>query len=423
MGSRPINVRPLRLHLSRAYRVTKINVGRLTVVHKPILVLNAGSSSIKFSIFQTEPDRSLRATVHGEVEGIGGAGKLKAVDAEGCSLVDQTVASANHDRALMAIHDWFADHIGQESEFDGVGHRVVHGGASFQEPVVVDEAVITGLEKLVPLAPLHQPHNLAAIRAVQGMAPEVRQVACFDTAFHATQPRVATQFALPRRFMENGVRRYGFHGLSYEYIVSTLLRVAPECAKAKIVVAHLGNGASMCAIDRGRSIATTMGLTALDGLPMGTRCGAIDPGALLYLIQKEGLAAPEIERVLYERSGLLGVSELSGDMRTLLASSSMAAREAVDLFVYRIGRELGSLASALRGLDALIFTGGIGENAAPIRARVCNDARWLGIALDDNANATHGPRISTADSRTSAWVIPTDENLTIARHTRALLDR
>ena len=388
-----------------------------------ILVLNAGSSSIKFSIFQTETGRSLRATMHGEVEGIGGAGSLKVVDAEGRRLVDRSVESKNHDRALMAVHDWFADHINQESGFDGVGHRIVHGGATFHEPVIVDEAVMTGLEKLVPLAPLHQPHNLAAIRAAQAMAPEVRQVACFDTAFHATQPRVATQFALPRRFMENGVRRYGFHGLSYEYIVSALTTVAPECAEAKIVVAHLGNGASMCAIERGRSIATTMGLTALDGLPMGTRCGTVDPGALLYLMQKEGLAAPEVEHLLYECSGLLGISELSGDMRTLLASSSTAAREAVDLFVYRIGRELGSLASALGGLDALIFTGGIGENAAPIRARVCNDARWLGIALDDTANAAHGPRISAAGSRTSAWVIPTDENLTIARHTRALLDR
>jgi acetate kinase len=388
-----------------------------------ILVLNAGSSSIKFSIFQTEPDRALRATMHGEVEGIGGTGKLKVVDAEGRPLADKTVAGTNHDRALMAIHDWFTSHIGQESGFDGVGHRIVHGGASFHEPVIIDDAVMTGLEKLVPLAPLHQPHNLAGIRAVQTMAPEVHQVACFDTAFHATQPRVATQFALPRRFMETGVRRYGFHGLSYEYIVSALPTVAPECAEAKIVIAHLGNGASMCAIDRGQSVATTMGLTALDGLPMGTRCGALDPGALLYLIQKEGLAAPEVEHLLYERSGLLGVSELSGDMRTLLASNTTAAREAVDLFVYRIGRELGSLASALGGLDALIFTGGIGENAAPIRARVCSDARWLGIALDDTANAAHGPRISTADSRTSAWVIPTDENLTIARHTRALLDR
>ncbi len=298
-----------------------------------ILVLNAGSSSIKFSIFQTESDRSLRATMHGEVDGIGGTGKLKAADAEGRSLVDKTVESTNHDRALVAIHDWFADHIGQESEFDGVGHRIVHGGASFHEPVIVDDAVMTGLEKLVPLAPLHQPHNLAAIRAVQAMAPEVRQVACFDTAFHATQPRVATQFALPRKFTENGVRRYGFHGLSYEYIVSALPMVAPECVNAKIVVAHLGNGASMCAIDRGRSIATTMGLTALDGLPMGTRCGSMDPGALLYLIQKEGLAAREVEHLLYERSGLLGVSELSGDMRTLLASNTPAAREAVDLFV------------------------------------------------------------------------------------------
>lgn len=391
-------------------------------MREPILVLNAGSSSLKFSIFQTESGRSLRADLHGQVEGIGDKARLTALDAQGRKLVDRPVDGRDHDQAIAALHEWFAAHAGGESRFGGVGHRIVHGGSAFWQPVLVDAAVMDALEKLVPLAPLHQPHNLAAIRAVRMVAPEVRQVACFDTAFHTTQPAVAAQFALPRAILDRGVRRYGFHGLSYEYIAATLPSIAPGCAHGRVVVAHLGNGASMCALDKGRSVATTMGLTALDGLPMGTRCGTLDPGALLYLMRSEGLDIAATEHLLYERSGLLGVSGLSNDMRTLLASDRPAAREAVDLFVYRIGRELGSLAAALGGLDALVFTGGIGENAAAIRARVCNDARWLGIALDEAANTAGGPRISAAGSRTSAWVIPTNENLMIARHTRRLLD-
>jgi acetate kinase len=248
-------------------------------------------------------------------------------------------------------------------------------------------------------------------------------VACFDTAFHRNQPALAQQFALPRELSAKGIRRYGFHGLSYEYITSVLPRVAPECAQGKLIVAHLGNGASMCAIDRGRSVASTMGLTAADGLPMGTRTGALDPGVVLYLLQHERMSVSELEQLIYQRSGLLGVSGLSSDMRTLLASDLAAAREAVDLFVYRIGRELGSLVAALGGLDALVFTAGIGEHAPQIRSRVCRDAAWIGIALDEPANAQHGPRISRSGSAVSAWVIPTDENLMVARHTRGLLDR
>jgi acetate kinase len=278
------------------------------------------------------------------------------------------------------------------------------------------------LERLVPLAPLHQPHDIAAIRVLQKAAPGVRQVACFDTAFHAGQPDVAASFALPRELTAKGIRRYGFHGLSYEYIVSVLPRIAPDLASGKIVVAHLGNGASLCAVSDRRSIATTMSFTPLDGLPMGTRIGALDPGVVLYLLRQEGMTAEAIERLLYERSGLLGVSGLSSDMRVLLASKAPAAKEAVDLFVYRIGRELGSLVAALGGLDALVFTGGIGEHAAPIRSRVCGDARWIGIELDDAANAGHGSRLSTAASKVQAWVIPTDENLMIARHTHRLLN-
>jgi len=273
----------------------------------------------------------------------------------------------------------------------------------------------------VPLAPLHQPHQLAAIRAVAVAAPEVPQVACFDTAFHRSQPPVAQAFALPRDLTAKGIRRYGFHGLSYEYIASVLPRLAPDRAGGKVVIAHLGNGASMCALDQGRSVATTMGFTAVEGLPMGTRTGALDPGVVLYLIRQEGMSAAEVESLIYERSGLLGVSGLSGDMRTLLASDLPAAKEAVELFVYRIGRELGSLVAALGGLDALVFTGGIGEHAAPVRAAVCRGAGWIGVQLDEAANARGGPLISPPGS-VPVWVVPTDENLMIARHTRRLLD-
>jgi acetate kinase len=391
-------------------------------MREPILVINAGSSSIKFSVFETAADRSLAAGAHGQIEGIGTSPHLVASDACGRRLVDQAVAADSHDGAIAAIHEWFATHVGSEVGFSGVGHRVVHGGAAYSAPVLIDGKVMAALEALVPLAPLHQPHNIAAIRAVAAAAPGVRQVACFDTAFHRSQPAVAQEFALPRELTAKGVRRYGFHGLSYEYIVSALPERAPECVGGKLVVAHLGNGASMCAIEHGRSIATTMGFTAVDGLPMGTRTGSLDPGVVLYLLDHEGMDARAVEDLIYRRSGLLGVSGISSDMRELLASSAPSAREAIDLFVYRIGRELGSLAAALRGLDALIFTGGIGEHVAEIRARVCRDAGWLGIALDEAANLRRGPRISRPGSAVSAWVVPTDENLMIARHTRALLD-
>jgi len=391
-------------------------------MRQPILVINAGSSSIKFSVFETGADGSLTANLHGQVEGIGTSARLKIADAQSRGIADQTVAGKDHRTAIAAIHSWLTDHIGSEARFDGVGHRIVHGGMVYSEPIVIDEQVMTHLEELVPLAPLHQPHHIAAIRAVAAVAPEVPQVACFDTAFHRNQPTLAREFALPREFSSKGICRYGFHGLSYEYIVSKLPEVAPACANGKIVVAHLGNGASMCAIENGRSIATTMGLTPVDGLPMGTRTGALAPGVILYLLQHEGMDAKTIEHLIYERSGLLGVSGLSSDMRTLLASNAPAAREAVDLFVYRIGRELGSLAAALEGLDALVFTGGIGENAAEVRARVCRHAGWIGVALDQEANARGGPLISRSGSAVSVWVVPTDENLMIARHTRRLIE-
>jgi acetate kinase len=287
--------------------------------------------------------------------------------------------------------------------------------------VLIDDEVLAALEAFVHLAPLHQPHNLAAIKAAMRQAPHLPQVACFDTSFHHTQPPVAQAFALPRRYADEGVRRYGFHGLSYEYIASVLPQTDARAAAGRTVVAHLGNGASMCALSGGRSVATTMGFTGVDGLPMGTRSGTLDPGVLLYLMDRHGMNARELERLIYQQSGLLGVSGISSDMRTLLASRDPRAAEAVDLLVYRIGRELGSLAATLGGLDALVFTGGIGENAAAIRARVCQGAAWLGLELDAAANDAGGPRISGADSRVTAWVIPTNEELMIAQHTRRLL--
>jgi acetate kinase len=390
-------------------------------MREPILVLNAGSSSIKFSVFETQPDRSLAAAAHGEVSGIGVAPRLDAVGPGSDKLVAQPIKGSGHDGAIAAIHAWLIRQAGGEAGLFAVGHRVVHGGARFAQPVRIDAGVIVELEALVPLAPLHQPHHIAAIRAIAATAPKVPQVACFDTAFHRTQPRLAQLFGLPRSFAERGIRRYGFHGLSYEFITSVLPRVAPEIARGRLVVAHLGNGASLCAIENGRSIATTMGLTAVDGLIMGTRSGTLDPGVILYLLQHEGMDAAAVQTLVYEQSGLLGLSGLTSDMRKLLASAEATAREAVDLFVYRVGRELGSLAAALGGLDALVFTGGIGEHAAEIRARVCRDAGWLGVGLDEAANAAGGPRISSAGAAVSAWVVPTDENLMIARHTRALL--
>lgn len=372
-------------------------------MNRALLVLNAGSSSLKYSVFaDEEPPRLL---MHGNVDGLGTA-----------------EAKLDHAGATARVLSSIAEALG-EAEVAAVGHRVVHGGSRFSAPALVDDAALAEMDALVPLAPLHQPHNLAAIRAVSRALPSVPQVACFDTAFHATQPAVARAFALPRRYAEEGVRRYGFHGLSYEYIASVLPSIDARAASGRTIVLHLGNGASMCALAGSKSVATTMSFTALDGLVMGTRCGSIDPGVLLYLMQHDGLDVRALEELLYERSGLLGVSGESSDMRALLASTSPAAAEAVDLFVYRIVRELGSLCAALGGLDALVFTGGIGENAAIIRARVCQGASFFGVDLDEDANGRGGPRITREESHVSAWVIPTNEELMIARHTRAVLAR
>ncbi len=389
----------------------------------PLLILNAGSSSVKFSIFDTGEDRSLVAGFHGAVEEIETAPHFAVSTAAGVPVADRRLAARGHDAAIGAIHDWFAEHVGSEDGFAGVGHRVVHGGLDHVAPCRVTEALLDALDRLSPLAPLHQPHNLVAIRAVAAVAPRVPQVACFDTAFHAGQPEIGRRFALPRSLTERGILRYGFHGLSYDYVAGRLPALLGDGAKGRIVMAHLGNGASLCAIHQGKSVATTMGFTALEGLPMGTRSGALDPGVILYLLQHEKMDPAAIEDMLYRRSGLLGMSGISSDMRTLLASGAPAAQEAIDLFVYRVTREIGSLAAALGGLDALVFTGGIGEHAAPIRAGICRAAEWLGLAFDAAANDAGAVQISEPGSRVSAWVVPTDENRMIAQHTRALLDR
>jgi acetate kinase len=387
-----------------------------------LLVLNAGSSSLKFSAFlDRDPPQLL---LHGLIEQLLTRPRFQVRDATGVIAEKEWPEGglAGHGGAIAFLFEWARTGGALASHhITGVGHRVVHGGTRFSRPELTTEATLAELEALAPLAPLHQPHNLAAIRAVSRMAPELPQVACFDTAFHRAQPEVAQAFALPHRWAQEGVRRYGFHGLSYEFIASRLPAVDRRAAEGRTVVAHLGNGASLCALAGGQSVATTMSFTPLDGLVMGTRCGAIDPGVLLYLMDRHGMRASDLERLLYEESGLLGVSGISSDMRELLESSDPRAAEAVDLFVYRIGRELGSLAAALGGLDALVFTGGIGENAASIRARVCEGARWLGVALDEQANAAGGPCLTRSDSRAAAWVIPTNEELMIALHTRSVL--
>jgi acetate kinase len=388
-----------------------------------ILVVNSGSSSAKFTVYDYRDER-LAMRYDGQIDGIGTAPHFVATDNQG-QIVNDTrwdVSSAEtaHSIALRQLGSWLRASV-DETSLLGVGHRVVHGGPKYSAPVVITEPVLTDLESLIPLAPLHQPHNLVAIRGLADALPDVPQVACFDTAFHRGHSPVVDRFALPDEFYDAGVRRYGFHGLSYEYIVGALPKFAPEIAGGRVVVAHLGSGASLCAIHNGRSVDTTMGLTGLDGLPMGTRCGAIDPGVLLYLMQAKQMDAAQIEDLIYRRSGLLGISGVSSDMRALLASDDPQAALAIDYFVYRVVRELGAMAAALSGVDALVFTAGIGERAAELRARICRGAAWLGVKLDEAANQRHGPRITTAASHVSAWVIPTDEERMIALHTIAVL--
>jgi acetate kinase len=378
-----------------------------------VLTINAGSSSLKFSVYGLgEHDRPSLAA-KGQVEGIGTAPRLVAEDPAGQVLVERRWPEdrgSGHAEFFRVVGSWLREQF-SDAALLGVGHRVVHGGIDYAAPVRVDPAVLTSLEALCPLAPLHQPHNLAGIRAVAAVQPDLPQVACFDTAFHRGRPELADWFALPRRFYDEGIRRYGFHGLSYEYIATVLPEIAPDIASGRVVVAHLGSGASMCAMTAGRSVDSTMGFTALDGLPMGTRCGALDPGVVLHLLRTAGMDADAIERMLYHECGLKGVSGISNDMRTLLASDDPRARHAIDLFVWRICREL----------DGLVFTAGIGERSAEIRERVCERAAWLGIALDPAANRAGGPRISADGSRVAVYAVPTDEEQMIARHTLAVL--
>jgi acetate kinase len=388
-----------------------------------ILVVNAGSSSIKFSSYEIADGRTLRLHSKGQMDGIGTHARLRVRDAQGAALTDQKYSADDVPdlvTAMTAVGDWLRTHLGGGVPI-AVGHRVAHGGPRYAAPVKVDEAVLTALERLVPLAPLHQPHNIGPIRSIRARLPGTPQVACFDTGFHRGHADVADRYALPEALYQEGVRRYGFHGLSYEYIVRALPGVAPDVAQGRVVVAHLGSGASMCAIRAGRSVDSTMGFTALDGLPMGTRCGQLDPGVVLYLLNQRGWSAKEVERLLYRDGGLRGLSGVSNDVRDLLASPAPGARVALEYFVYRIGRELGSLTAALGGLDALVLTAGIGENSPEIRARICAGAAWLGIRLDETANRAGGPRISAADSRVSVWVIPTDEERMIAEHTLAVV--
>jgi acetate kinase len=386
------------------------------------LVLNAGSSSLKFCIYRRPSGEVWRLEARGQIEGIGSAPMLSAKDGADAVLLDEKLDAAVRDgrSALDALAGWIRSHYGG-SRVLAVGHRVVHGGPRYARPTIVTPEVLGDLRELIPLAPLHQPHNLGAIEAVQERLPDVPQVACFDTAFHRGQPAVAEVIPLPRELCRGGVQRYGFHGLSYEYIASVLPEVAPEIAERRVVVAHLGSGASLCALRARKSIDSTLGFTALDGLCMGTRPGALDPGVVLYLFQNLGLSEKEVESILYKKSGLLGISGISNDMRVLLDSREPSARLAIDYFVYRAAQEIGALAAVLGGIDGLVFCAGIGERSVEIRRRICEASRWLGVELDADANSRGGPRISSAGSRVSAWVIPTNEELMIARHTSALL--
>jgi acetate kinase len=386
------------------------------------LVLNAGSSSLKFCLFQQPRGAAWRVEARGQIEGIGTAPRFTVKDAAGAKQVDEKLDAAVRDAqtAIDTLAVWLRSTF-QGGRIAGVGHRVVHGGPRFSNPVVVTREILTELHALTPLAPLHQPHNLAPIEAIFDRMPDVPQVAVFDTGFHRGHAPVTTLVPLPRELCKGGVERYGFHGISYEYIASVLPEVAPDVADGRVVVAHLGSGASLCAMKGRKSVDTTMGFTALDGLCMGTRPGGIDPGIVLYLFQNLGLSVKQVEEVLYKKSGLLGISGISNDMRDLLGRSEPEARLAIDYFVFQAAKEIGALAATLGGLDALVFTAGIGENSPEIRRRISQASAWLGIELDDKANAGKGPRISTAKSKVSAWVIPTNEELMIARHTQKLL--
>jgi acetate kinase len=392
-----------------------------------LLTINAGSSSIKFALFKRDTPVPEKPELVGQIEGIGARPHIKAKNAQGQTLDDDDLrlsGDGQHRQALGFLVRWLRDHE-SGSQIVAVSHRVVHGGERYSQPILIDDKHFSRLKEFIPLAPLHQPHNLAGIEAMRTALHGVPQIACFDTAFHRTQPAIAQLFALPRRITAQGVRRYGFHGLSYEYIADVLPKyLDAERAHGRVIVAHLGNGASMCGMLGRKSQVTTMGFTAVEGLMMGTRTGALDPGVLLYLMDYDGMDVKALTNLLYKESGLLGVSGISSDMRELLASGQPEAKEAVDLFCYRIVREIGSLAAALGGLDALVFTGGIGEHATPVREMVCKQLSWLGLDFDAAANANRAQcisTISTSSSRVTALVLPTNEEWMLARHASELI--
>ena len=390
-----------------------------------IIVLNAGSSSLKFSIYSVV-EQKLHVVNRGLIEGLGTSPRFKAKDHDGKVIADTSPKSSDssfgHPQALAHLVQWMRETHGEKMTAVAVGHRMAHGGAEFTAPTLIDDAVVTKLEQLIPLVPLHQPHNLAAIRAVTRLRPDLLQVACFDTAFHQGRQRVTERLGLPDEMFQRGMRRWGFHGLSYEFISGQFRQKAPTLASGRVIAAHLGSGASLCAMKNGRSVDTTMGFSALDGIPMGTRCGNLDPGAILYLL-REGWTVERIEELLYKKSGLLGISNVSNDVRDLLASDRPLAAEAIEYFVYRIVREIGSLVAALGGLDALIFTAGVGENSPVIRERVCQGLAWLGIGIDADADERGRECISPRGQAPSVWVIPTDEEGVIAAHTLTVITR
>lgn len=390
-----------------------------------LLVINAGSSSIKFSVYVTD-NGDLRLTCNGQLEGLGVGitPHFRAKDADGTVAADDLwppVEVGKQSALLGRLIDWIEDHLG-DATLRAAGHRVVHGGSGYSAPVLVTKSVLDDLRALTSLAPLHQPHNLAPIAALAELHPDLPQVVCFDTAFHAHKRLEAEMFGLPRKYYDAGIKRYGFHGLSYEYISHRLEDLDPQAAKGRVIVGHLGSGVSMCAIKDGRSVDTSIGFTAVDGLMMGTRCGSLDAGVVLHLMQQDGLDAKALEKLFYKESGLLGVSGgLSNDMRVLMDSDAPEAKQAVDLFIYRVAKEVGALATAIGGLDALVFTAGIGEHSAVVRQRVCDLLGWTGVRLDAAANDSHALKISSADSAYGVWAIPTNEELMIARHTRKLV--
>jgi acetate kinase len=389
-----------------------------------VLVVNAGSSSLKFQVFEVGSSDTLTCAVKGQMDGIGTQPRLRAQRADGHKLIDQTY-DRNQVQDLPAATTTTGDWLRTLRGFDliAVGHRVVHGGPEYSHPVLVTPEIVSQLERYVPLAPLHQPNNLAPIRSLLASRPELPQVVCFDTAFHRSHSALADHYALPAGLYAEGVRRYGFHGLSYEFIAERFREIAPQMAKGRVIVAHLGSGSSMCAMRDGRSVESTMGFTALDGLPMGTRPGQLDPGVVLYLIDQKGMTAGEVQRLLYNECGLKGLSGISNDVRELQASSSTQASFALDYFAYRIGIHTGMLAAALGGVDAFVFTAGVGENSPTMRARIAERLAWLGAALDPAANENGTAKISRPDSRLALYVVPTDEELMIARHTLGLLTK